>query len=103
MVRRWVAALLLVPEQERRAVVEGVEARVASAYARGAGGSLASDPGTTEHAPPGTGMLFVRSEPRLADGYVEQVERAYEPANGPRAAAKGTGSRARSAPGKGRA
>ncbi|MFM9958693.1 MAG: hypothetical protein ACKVZJ_11500 [Phycisphaerales bacterium] len=66
LVRRWVAALLLVPEHERRAVVEAVEARVSSFHA--------SDRGPEEPT------LYVRSEPRQGEGYVEHVERAYVPA-----------------------
>jgi hypothetical protein len=32
LVRRWVATLLSVPESERRAIVESVEARIAELY-----------------------------------------------------------------------
>lgn len=45
LARRWLAALLLAPEDEREAVVESVEARMSEVYASGRGGSAVDEPG----------------------------------------------------------
>ncbi len=39
LARRWVAALMLVPEADRESVVEAVERRIVEEYAGGDGGS----------------------------------------------------------------
>lgn len=59
LTRRWVAALLLVPEGERAAVVESVRRRIVEEY----GGDEV--------------MLDVAEEPVQREGYVEQVVRTY--------------------------
>lgn len=63
--RRWLAALLLVPEAERVAVVEAIEAKLASTYGR-------------PHAPGGgERTIVVRYPPVQREGYVEETERTY--------------------------
>lgn len=60
--RRWLAALLMVPEEERAAVVAAVEAKLASTYD-------ASKLART---------MAVRFPPVQKDGYIEEVTREYE-------------------------
>lgn len=60
--RRWLAALLVVPDDERTPVVEAVERRVAEVY--GVGGADET-------------LLDVAEAPVQRDGYVEQVIRTY--------------------------
>jgi len=63
--RRWLAALLLVPEAERVAVVEAIEAKLATTYGR-------------PHASSGgERMIVVRYPPVQREGYVEETERTY--------------------------
>lgn len=57
--RRWLAALLLVPEGERAAVVESVRRKIVEEY----GGEDV--------------MLDIAEEPVQKEGYVEQVVRTY--------------------------
>ena len=66
LVRRLAAALMLVPRDEREAVVRAIERRVVETYADGAN-PLAPD-ATLTHV----------SEPVQGPGYVVQVETEYE-------------------------
>lgn len=75
LARRWLAALLLVPEHERQALVEAVEARITQAY--GGSGTLSA----VDNDP--RPVVFIKSPPSQRDGYVEHVERAYAPAPTP--------------------
>jgi len=58
LVRRWVAALLSVPERERRAVVESIEARIAELYHE--------SPGDDELASGGEVKVRLRARPKSA-------------------------------------
>jgi hypothetical protein len=88
LARRWVAALLLVPEAERAAVVESIEARIVETYAR---------PEAPEDGPARAGRsaegdeeeMVVVYPPTQRDGHVEQVERVYAVRPGKPAAASG--------------
>ena len=63
--RRWLAALLVIPEAERPGVVRAVERRVAEEFGRrGAQGEDET-------------LLDVAEPPVQRDGYVEQVIRTY--------------------------
>lgn len=66
LVRRLAAALMLVPRDEREAVVSAVERRIVETY--GAGTIAAPAPALLTHV----------SEPVQGPGYVEQVETEYE-------------------------
>lgn len=63
LARRWLAALLVVPREDREAVVEAVERRVAAIYPLGPGVSAEE--------------VTVIHPPRQGDGCVEQVEVTY--------------------------
>ena len=69
LARRWVAALLLVPESDRAAVVNAVELRIVTEY----GGAPALGP-DDEADPP---MMHVASPPVVKDGHTEQIIRSY--------------------------
>jgi len=62
--RRWLASLLVVPADEREAVVRAVERRVAEVF------------GPHAHADDEI-LLDVAEAPVQRDGYVEQVIRTY--------------------------
>lgn len=68
LARRWVAALLLAPAEEREAIVEEVESRMVELYEPRDGGSEV--------------MLEVSDEPIQRDGYVERVTRTYSGGRG---------------------
>lgn len=68
LARRWLAALLLVPEAERAAVVDAVEARLASTY-----GFTPAPRAEGE-----TRRVVVKYPPVQREGYVEEEERTYE-------------------------
>lgn len=72
LVRRWVAALLNVPEEERGAVVEAVEARLAEEY------DLPRLFGSAQ--PDEEPLLHISEEARQRDGYTEVLVHSYEPA-----------------------
>lgn len=61
--RRWVAALLLVPEQEREALVADIERRIVKTYA--------------ERLPDKFIEMHVVGPPVQRDGYVEQIHTTY--------------------------
>lgn len=76
LARRWLAALLLVPAEERESVVRAVELRIASMY------------GGTPEAAPGTTSFDVVHPPTQREGFVEQVITTYAATNQPDASAK---------------
>lgn len=69
LARRWVAALLLVPESDRAAVVNAVELRIVTEY-----GGVPMRLADAEDEPP---MLHVASPPVAKDGHTEQIIRSY--------------------------
>jgi hypothetical protein len=80
--RRWLAALLLVPMDEREGVVASIESRIADVYAPASGIGPAAGKG-----------LNVVHPPVQREGYVEQVTTNFEliePAE-PRASGKKRG------------
>lgn len=81
LARRWVAALMLIPQSEREGVVSAIEREIVEQY----GG-----------APP---SLTVVSPPVQRRGYVEQTHTTYEatPSNEPKAAALPRSKRSRRA------
>lgn len=66
LARRWTAALLMAPEEEREAIVEAVERRMTELYH----GVVSED---DEPA-----WLHVSGPEVERDGYTERVERTYE-------------------------
>ncbi len=93
LVRRWVVALLLVPEHERAGVVGAVEARITSAYSDAEVASASGGAGVAGVEP----TVYVSSGEVQREGHTELIERAYVPASevqaGSLAAAKGRGGR----------
>lgn len=63
LIRRWVGALMMVPESERPSVVKAVTERIAHEYASE----------TAEEDP----MFHVATPPVQKDGHTEQVIRSY--------------------------
>lgn len=63
LARRWLAALLLAPHDERESIVESVEERLAELY-----------PATDSP------MFTLRGEEVQRDGYTERIDRTYEAA-----------------------
>lgn len=94
LARRWLSALLLVPEAEREAVVSSIERRIVELYTQDArSGQAASQPANPpasapndeqdpDDPPPSPGPSGRRVEvvqpPQQRDGYVEQVITTYE-------------------------
>jgi hypothetical protein len=78
--RRWLAALMLVPERERQAVVEAIEARLVSTYAplsaRQAGAHA-------EESADDRVQFRLHARPVQRDGYVEEVIRDIEVVRAP--------------------
>lgn len=80
LARRWVAALLLVPVEEREAVVHSIEARIAALYTDPADDEQAgvvpraASSNTPSSDPP---LLHVAGDPVQRDGYTEQEIRTY--------------------------
>lgn len=85
LVRRWVAALLSVPADEREAVVEAVEARLLEEYDLPA---LSGAVSSAEVEP----MFHVASPPVPRGGYSEVTIRSYSKAPGKKPARPGAGS-----------
>lgn len=71
LARRWVAALLLVPENEREGVVASVERRIVEVYDR----PDAAGEGEERE-------IVVRYPAVQRDGYVEEVVKRYEVKDG---------------------
>lgn len=67
LARRWLAALLIAPQDEREEIVEAIESRMVSVYGSG---------GSHDGAADGT-LLHVAGERIQKDGFVEQVVRSY--------------------------
>lgn len=67
--RRWLAALMMVPADERAGVVSAVERQIVATYCP-----------STEEAPTlaTSRHIHVVGPPVQRDGYVEQIERTYE-------------------------
>ncbi len=90
LARRWLAALLIVPEEEREAVVSAIERRIVAQYplpavpAAGALGEGVVAPAVVTKsigAPrlPGTPrQVNIKHPPVQKQGYVEEVIRTYE-------------------------
>ncbi|GAB4516814.1 MAG: hypothetical protein Tsb0013_21230 [Phycisphaerales bacterium] len=73
LARRWLAALLIVPEDEREAVVEAIEGRMHEEY----------DDAERARAEAAR-WLHISEIEEQHDGYTQRVERSYEvkPADG---------------------
>lgn len=69
LARRWLVALLLVPREEREAIVAAVERRIVEAYPPG----RQADPIARESQ-----TIEVVHQPKQREGYVEQVVTTYE-------------------------
>ncbi len=98
LARRWLAALLLVPVEERGAVVASIEAAVVRQYPLKGSGKAAAGPGGGEsaEAPTIAGPTDERDQEFIVvypatqrQGFVEQIERAYGPAGGAEERRKG--------------
>jgi len=74
LARRWLAALMLVPDGDRESVVSAIESRIVQQYTA----APLSERGH-ETAPP---VVHVRSQAVQRDGYVEETVRSYQPAPG---------------------
>lgn len=91
LARRWLAALLLVPREQRLALVEQVERSIVEVY-----GELPAPRGASARASAGDGPmpgsedepeqaeLHVTDQPVQRAGYVEQVTRTYVASEGAR-------------------
>ena len=79
LIRRWVAALLMVPEADRPTVVREVTARIAEEYAA----EIAAGAATESGEPPDP-MFHIASDPIERDGHTEQIIRSYAPASPPK-------------------
>ncbi len=75
LARRWLAALLLVPREDRQGVVESVEDRITSMYAN-KGGVAPNEPDQPRE-------IDVVHPPVQHEGYVEQVRTTYSTADSP--------------------
>lgn len=62
LLRRWVAALMTAPAEERRAIVEAVEQRITELYASDA----ATEP-----------LLHLESHPKPREGFTEIVVKSF--------------------------
>lgn len=69
LARRWLAALMLVPREDREGVVESVEERIASTFADGKAMAEGDASPSCE--------IEVVHPPVQHDGYVEQVRTTY--------------------------
>lgn len=79
LARRWLAALLLVPAEERESVVRAVEAKITSMY----GGGQRPQGGDA-----GSRSFDVVHPPAQRDGFVEQVITTYEQTKQPDGSAR---------------
>ncbi|HLP85790.1 MAG TPA: hypothetical protein VK157_15675 [Phycisphaerales bacterium] len=76
LVRRWVATLLMVPRDQREAVVASVEARIAELYEQSwKSGEAAANSALAPRE------IEIVHPPQQRDGYIEQVVTTYEDAN----------------------
>ena len=74
LARRWLAALMLVPEREREEVVAAIEKKIVATYLPGDG--LEREPRATKLA--AWREVRVVTAPVQREGYVEHVERLFE-------------------------
>lgn len=86
LARRWLAALLAVPENERAGVVDAVERQIIATYEhaeldRANQDHAARDRAKQDHAKPDG--LDVVHPPVTREAYVEQIVVTYEPAPTP--------------------
>lgn len=70
LARRWLAALLSIPRDERLAAVEAIEHRIATLYAQ-------HDDTFNAATEPGGREIHVISSPIQRDGYTEHTETTY--------------------------
>lgn len=101
LARRWISALLLVPEGEREGVVASVERRIVEMYdplkpvmspesgVQGAGESPASEEGGTSER-----QVTVVYPPVAKEGYTEQLHRTFGVVEGKGKAKRGAASEA---------
>ena len=78
LARRWLAALLLVPREDREAVVESIEDRITATYADQQSSAQAAQTGTgaaSDHLSPDE--IDVVNPPVQHDGYTVQVRTTY--------------------------
>lgn len=81
LVRRWVATLLMVPRDQREAVVASVEARIAELYEQSwKSGEAAANSALAPRE------IEIVHPPQQRDGYIEQVVTTYEDAGRDRSA-----------------
>ncbi len=86
LARRWLAALLLVPREDRQAVVASVEDRITSLYADGAAmGAVMGEVMGEADASSESREVDVIHPPVQHDGYVEEVRTTYAVEDKPRA------------------
>ncbi|MEZ6233364.1 MAG: hypothetical protein R3B68_04160 [Phycisphaerales bacterium] len=79
LARRWLSALMLVPEAERASVVAAVEGQIVREYAGSNADARGTGHGETGAQRPGVTRSFTSvSPPRQRDGYVETLETTYE-------------------------
>ncbi len=74
LARRWLAALLLAPEQDRASIVAAVEQRMSDLY--------------PAQAPDEDTLLHIRSETRRHPTHTETIIRSYGPTPKPRPSRK---------------
>ncbi|MDX2017818.1 MAG: hypothetical protein SFY95_09320 [Planctomycetota bacterium] len=67
LARRWLAALMLVPRDERERVIASIEARLVQVY-----GPAAAQPVEAPEGPAFASALTLVDEPLQRDGYIEQ-------------------------------
>lgn len=78
LARRWLAALLSIPRDERLTAVEAIEHRIATLYAQ-------HDDTLDAATEPGNREFHVISPPTQHDGYTEHTETTYSTAERPAA------------------
>lgn len=94
LARRWLAALLAVPEIERAGVVDAVERQIIATYEHAHADRTTPDHAKHVHAKPGG--LDVVHPPVSREAYLEQVVVTYEPApKSPASASDSPGKRAK--------
>lgn len=80
LARRWLAALLMVPQAERQAIVQAVEARIVSQF------GTAQEHTTDTVGSDTAATIEVVHPPVQRPGYIEQVITTYEKMDAPRIA-----------------
>lgn len=79
LMRRWMAALLIAPAEERRGIVEAVEARIVSIHGSPTGSGTVDD----------ETLLHIESEPEQKETHTEVVVRSFSGA--PKASRRAAG------------